>query len=466
MGFSKVTEALRCCFGNGRIGAEQVAQEGENCRIVENVEDYKEAKGDKEESQSVKAKYDLLSSENDRLQARLQELESQRDEFERRCDEMQRDLDNKELFLGPQVSDDKITERFESLLGSIKTWSLKFTSDARSNDLSPVNFEKYLQVNCPCWGLEGLDEVPKDQKKRRLFARGLAACIISNIFLTHHPRENSSLGGQEYWLDKETRDQFRIIENKLYSAGRDVVSYRELNDWRALTAELLSRTCKEGELSADADTDLQSWAELIEKVMEPWAASNPDNATDGFEKLSDIFKKAVLLSQLIRRQRPCWSVRCPIMPYASLNAVVESRIIPRKYNPEIMSDRRLDDFLGGYDDMHEKTVEFVVSPALYKRGSLGGEHFEMESVVRKAEVVVHGTVEKSIWSPGEALSISEFAKGVPTMSDSSTILSGGSKSDEGFSTISNFGMQHQKGVCLGDESSLAKNGFGMPLYNS
>ena len=53
-----------------------------------------------------------------------------------------------------------------------------------------------------------------------------------------------------------------------------------------------------------------------------------------------------------------------------------------------MKDRQFDDFQGNYDDLRLKHVEFVVSPALYKRGTLGGEHFEIESIVKKAEVVV------------------------------------------------------------------------------
>lgn len=59
------------------------------------------------------------------------------------------------------------------------------------------------------------------------------------------------------------------------------------------------------------------------------------------------------------------------------------------YDPRTMKDRQFDDFQGNYDDLRLKRVEFVVSPALYKRGTLGGEHFEIESIVKKAEVVVY-----------------------------------------------------------------------------
>lgn len=169
---------------------------------------------------------------------------------------------------------------------------------------------------------------------------------------------------------------------------RAVVSHREFNDWRALTAELLWRTRKETELPADADTDLQSRVESIEKVLAPWVALNFGNTVDDFEKLFDIFKEATLLSQILRCQRPYWAVRFPIMPYTAPEDITKHGVTTHLYNSKTMKDRQFDDFQGNHDDLRQKIVAFVVSPALYKRGTLGGEHFEIESIVKKAEVVV------------------------------------------------------------------------------
>ena len=167
------------------------------------------------------ARKNQLSREKGELQTRLQKAENKGDKLERKTDEMQRQLDNKELFLGPQASDDKITDRFESLLGRIRTWSLKFTNDTpTSGEPIPDNYEEYRQVNSLCWEPKGLHAVLIDQKKRRLFARGLVAYVISNsIFRTHPTREHPSSGGQDYWLDKQTRDNFWDMENRLYFAG-------------------------------------------------------------------------------------------------------------------------------------------------------------------------------------------------------------------------------------------------------
>jgi len=356
-----------------------------------------------EQLQKANAKYDQLYMEKDELQKRLDKAENKGDKLERKTDEMQRHLDNKELFLGPQIFDDKIAERFESLLGRIRTWSLKYTHDAStsSGDLPLGDYEEYRQINSLCSEYRqvnslcsesgGLHAVLIDQKKRRLFARGLVACVITNsIFRTYYTHEHPNSGGQDYWLDEQTRENFSNMENKLYSADRAVVSYREFNDWRALTAELLWRTRKERELPADLDTYLQSRVELIEKAMAPWVPPNPGNTVDGFEKLSDIFKEAIWLSQILRRQRPCWVVRFPIMPHTTPEyRAKHGAILTHEYDPRTMKDRQFDDFQGNYDDLRKKLVEFVVSPALYKRGTLGGDHFERESIVKKAEVVVY-----------------------------------------------------------------------------
>lgn len=176
----------------------------------------------KERLQKADAKYDQLYTENDELQRRLHNAENKGYKLERRTDEMQRHLDNKELFLGPQTFDDKIAERFESLLGRIRTWSLKYTNDAStsSSDLPLEGYEEYRQVNSRCWESKGLHTVLINQKKRRLFARGLVACVISNsIFRTYYTHGHLNSGGQDYWLDEQTRENFCSMENKLYFAG-------------------------------------------------------------------------------------------------------------------------------------------------------------------------------------------------------------------------------------------------------
>lgn len=124
------------------------------------------------------------------------------------------------------------------------------------------------------------------------------------------------------------------------------------------------------------------------ELMEPWAAPITGDSRDDFENLSDILKEAVEVSNYIRSQRPCWSVRFPRTYIPTAAEIAAKKTIWHPYDPYTMRDRQFDDFKGDWGKLRKYFVEFVVSPGLYKRGSLEGDHFDTESIVKKAEVVV------------------------------------------------------------------------------
>jgi hypothetical protein len=124
------------------------------------------------------------------------------------------------------------------------------------------------------------------------------------------------------------------------------------------------------------------------ELMAPWVAPAMGDTRDGFENLSEILQEAVELSQYIRRQRPCWSVRFPRMPIPTHEEIAQHKIMRQHYDTARMRDRQFDDRKASSDGLSELLVDFVLSPGLYKRGTLEGDQFDRESIVKKVEVVV------------------------------------------------------------------------------
>jgi hypothetical protein len=153
--------------------------------------------------------------------------------MKRKADNLQRHIDNTELLLAPQAADDRIIDRFETLMGRIKTWSLQFTADAQAFAVDEPSQEKldiYRHVNAKCWNLEGLRKILREDKDRRLFARGLVAYVISiTIFRPHdacsyppqilEPKESRGYFGPDLWLREPLRGYIYHLERKLYDSG-------------------------------------------------------------------------------------------------------------------------------------------------------------------------------------------------------------------------------------------------------
>jgi len=153
--------------------------------------------------------------------------------------------------------------------------------------------------------------------------------------------------------------------------------------------ELLTRAKDEkAGIPQDTNTYLQVLEAFVVELMGPWAPPVLDDTGAGFEKLSDIFKEAVELSQFLRRQRPCWRVRFPRMPIPAKEEITENKIMRQHYDISKMLDRQFDYRKVSSDGLSELCVEFVLAPGLYKRGTLEGDHFDTESIVKKIEVVV------------------------------------------------------------------------------
>lgn len=335
------------------------------------------------------------------LEQELEDEKLNRSRVERRVDNLQRHIDNTKPLLGPQDSDDTIIVEFEELMRKIRTWSLKFTADVPSPlNIKPSQDELdiYRQVNTTCKTREGLLAVLHDGKKRRGFASGLVAYVISNSILRSWDSPSPPRRilepkyDQDFWLEEPWRHKVSRLEQRLHPSGLSwfalacirlhysgsKIGDRELNDWRALTVELLTKASGgKATLPEDTRVYLKLLETFVMRLMAPWA---PRAAFDDIPRnLSNILKDAVKFSHRLRRQRPCWSVRFP-------EEIAKGNII--FYDPDTMLDPKFDDTRGGLAEMRTLPVEFVLCPQLLKRGTLEGDQFDRESIVKKAEVVV------------------------------------------------------------------------------
>lgn len=122
-------------------------------------------------------------------------------------------------------------------------------------------------------------------------------------------------------------------------------------------------------------------AEVMEFVRPRHKGGTPETFQLDEEKLRRIFESAVQLSRVLRRQRALWSIRPPWVPGRDTTAS------PLRFNPTSMEDERNNEHVG-MEEMKTLCVEVIVTPALYKRGTMNGERFDQEEVRCRAAVVI------------------------------------------------------------------------------
>ncbi|KAJ4993515.1 hypothetical protein SVAN01_01063 [Stagonosporopsis vannaccii] len=290
-------------------------------------------------------------------------------------DQMQSTLDNKDSFLGTQINDEDLQRRFNTLMIEIKTWSGRFNDGTTS----PFRLDRLSEYQCVlprCVDLRHLDKITADKKRKRLFVRGWAAYIMcTRLFRDLESTSARDLGG-DVWLEKALAGDFKNLEDRFWRTDRKIIPHKTFNDWRALTAELLIKALDNTneELNIQVQAAITGALSEVMELVETWHAPVPgtDPKVDE-DKLRGTFVRAVQLARDLRRQRALWSVRFPSRPEIGL----------LKFDPATMQDVR-DDKDEDEDDLEELKsfqVELVVTPTLFKRGTMNGEWFEREEAV-------------------------------------------------------------------------------------
>lgn len=103
-------------------------------------------------------------------------------------------------------------------------------------------------------------------------------------------------------------------------------------------------------------------------MIRPWV--NESVREEHLDELSSIFIAAFRLNQIFHQQRAIWSIQFP--------SKYESPLI---FDPISMFDVGEDGGGGG-----QKTVELIVTPALWKQGNADGQRMEHEFCLERANV--------------------------------------------------------------------------------
>ncbi|KAH7081491.1 hypothetical protein BKA63DRAFT_210163 [Paraphoma chrysanthemicola] len=306
----------------------------------------------------------------------------------RSANKMQTTMDNRELFLGDQAHDDNICGSFSGLMTAIKTWSQRF-SGGKGDSFKEEEFADYQRVMPLCTVLRDLEGVTSQKKRKRLFVRGWTAYIMSqSLFRTF---DIMGVIGTDVWLEKGLAEDFSYMEKALWYSERKVISYRSFNDWRAFTAELLTKAVATDSLHEKSDDRARRIVrEAVSDVMDvvrPWhVTGDPEDVRADEDQLYRIFRDAAQFAQLLRRQRALWSIRFASRP--RLPVKDETRTGPLMFDPSSMKDDRGDDEDMSLEAMKKCYVDIIVMPALYKRGTMNGERFESEEAAVPAIVVM------------------------------------------------------------------------------
>jgi len=176
----------------------------------------------REERNEAREKHDILLQQNTELRRQIEEKQQKVESTKRAAQQMQLHLDNKELFLGHQATDDQVRVDFESLLGSIRTWALKLNNSKSPTtvNLPEQHFDSFRQISPICGNINDVLYILSDPKRRRFFARGLVVYTICNtVFRTLPSEGHHGSPAYDVWIDKSARENLSLLENRLYHAG-------------------------------------------------------------------------------------------------------------------------------------------------------------------------------------------------------------------------------------------------------
>jgi hypothetical protein len=180
-------------------------------------------------------------------------------------------------------------------------------------------------------------------------------------------------------------------------ADTGLVGLQEFNNWRALTAMLLTKAIRPDldpklparninpELRVNANNIVENAAQKVMTVIQPWMKKNANS--DALKAtLVGIFQQAVECSHALRKHRALWSVHFPAAEKAKTEYGRHGQDLQAlKFDSRFMKDQDGRDF-GQVTRIPE--VKIVVGPALFKRGNLEGERYEEVFTVHFAEVSV------------------------------------------------------------------------------
>ncbi len=171
----------------------------------------------------------------------------------------------------------------------------------------------------------------------------------------------------------------------LIHLDRNLISYRDLHDWRALTATLISRLDTYNRTDGGTEAGVAACNTRIMSLVANWvAAEDQGKLEDGLRK---ILSDAVELSQTLRCQRASWSIRqAGSFVNRTSNAGDADNLL--YFDEGTMDDQHGDEDSNGRSipTSSRKIVQIVISPSLWKCGNTDGGQYDVEYCAERSAV--------------------------------------------------------------------------------
>lgn len=171
------------------------------------------------------------------------------------------------------------------------------------------------------------------------------------------------------------------------NTGRAAIPYRAFNDWRALSTELLSRLPSNQAVEERTERAVQVAVDEVMRLVHSWrkqskiAKEEDGEPQSPANTLAAIFRKAIQLASMLRRQRAMWSLRFP-MP----QEIQPGQFAPLTFDASFMKDQKHRHEDKAPEQLRQILVAVVIAPALYKRGTIQGARYESEEAISEAVV--------------------------------------------------------------------------------
>ena len=169
--------------------------------------------------QQLQAQNDQQARLISKLRSDIEKEVEKGKEIKQSADKMAYSVENKELLIGRQDSDEDIYSHFRSLVGQIKTWSVPFAQihqDARAYSVETI--EEFRKVSP---GVSDFQRFLRKPKNLRLLVRGYVGfAIAENLFRTLPYAPDPGHHGEDVWMDRELAHSFASIENSLFHSSK------------------------------------------------------------------------------------------------------------------------------------------------------------------------------------------------------------------------------------------------------
>jgi hypothetical protein len=160
--------------------------------------------------------YDM---QNRKLSEELQLERANVERIKRAANQMQSNMDNREMFLGEQLNDDKVSPAFDKLMSDVRTWSTRFSGGER-HACNPGSFEEYQKIAPMCASFGDLEEFVKSKKHAKMFVRGWTAYVMCTRLFRNLDTTPAGTVGEDAWLGKALADNFGCLEHELWFTGQ------------------------------------------------------------------------------------------------------------------------------------------------------------------------------------------------------------------------------------------------------